>query len=205
LRLFRKHSRSKLHCLESSGRSYHSLIQGQFFISCVAWAFMPPYSYESASNRNWNDNKGWRIVIWILGVVTLLMVIFRVLLFTLCESPRFLVSKGRYVEAVAVLRKVASINGTSVSITADGFKSAEPLSTKLKAGGVSTHITRIKLLFTIGLFTTSLLVMFIYIFINLGNNMFTLLTLGSLLSCLHSCLKTAMVKRCQLTRLTAII
>jgi hypothetical protein len=64
---------------------------------------------------------GWRYFLFTMGSLTLLMWGIRFFLFTLYESPKYLMGKGEDDEAVAVLRNVARANGKegSVKLTAD--------------------------------------------------------------------------------------
>ena len=64
---------------------------------------------------------GWRYFLFTMGSLTLLMWGIRFFLFTLYESPKYLMGKGEDDEAVAVLRNVARVNGKegSVKLTAD--------------------------------------------------------------------------------------
>jgi hypothetical protein len=64
---------------------------------------------------------GWRYFLFTMGSLTLLMWGIRFFLFTLYESPKYLMGKGEDDDAVAVLRNVARVNGKegSVKLTAD--------------------------------------------------------------------------------------
>jgi hypothetical protein len=62
---------------------------------------------------------GWRYLVLSLGAITFAMFICRFFFFTLYESPKFLVSKGRQDEAVAAVHGVAYKNKTKTWLTAD--------------------------------------------------------------------------------------
>ena len=62
---------------------------------------------------------GWRYVLFILGSITLLLWAARFFFFTLVESPRYLIGKGRDEEAVAVVHRIAEYNGKTSSLTVE--------------------------------------------------------------------------------------
>ncbi|KAI9293229.1 MFS general substrate transporter [Neoconidiobolus thromboides FSU 785] len=99
---------------------------GAAFTSFLAWVILPRYSCVNENLDN-NDNSllncdmekennGWRILLFTLGMFNLFMVIARVVLFHLPESPKFLMSQNRAEEVVVVLRKIVHINGSRLSI-----------------------------------------------------------------------------------------
>ncbi|GET00545.1 MFS general substrate transporter [Rhizophagus clarus] len=67
------------------------------------------------------ENNGWRYMLAILGSLTFLMLICRILFFQLQESPKYLISRNRKHDAVLVLRKIAKINGNNMQIQASDF------------------------------------------------------------------------------------
>lgn len=76
-------------------------------ISKVAWGFIP----------NYPTDEGWRYFIFTLGAITLSMWVCRFILFQLFESPKFLLSKGRQAEAVAVVHGIAYVNKQKTWLT----------------------------------------------------------------------------------------
>lgn len=82
---------------------------GQLFASLVAWGFIPN------STTEW----GWRYLILTMGAVTMVMFICRFFLFHLFESPKFLLSRGRQREAVAVVHGIAYFNNKQTWLTED--------------------------------------------------------------------------------------
>lgn len=137
----------------------------------------PELSCTTVTHCPWNENTGWRIVIAVVGSLTIMMVIGRVILFRLYESPRYLVSRGRYDEAVEVLHKLASLNGKTITITSQEFVNACELEKLMQEERKTipwyiTNFNRIKVLFTPALAWTTILVWGIYMFIALGNFMF---------------------------------
>lgn len=57
-----------------------------------------------------SSNMGWRYEVIIIGLITFIVYIARYLIFTIHESPKFLISKGRVQEAIDVLRTIAKFN-----------------------------------------------------------------------------------------------
>lgn len=75
----------------------------------VAWPFIVDYP----------DNEGWRYFIYTIGTLTFFMFACRFCLFHLFESPKFLLSRGRQSEAVAVVHGIAYHNGVKTWLTED--------------------------------------------------------------------------------------
>lgn len=67
---------------------------------------------------------GWRYLIFTIGALTIILWALRFLVFPLYESPRFLVSHGRYAEAVEVIHRVAEYNGKSTGLTVEALERA---------------------------------------------------------------------------------
>jgi MFS family permease len=57
-----------------------------------------------------SDNFGWRVLLGVLGGVTLLIFFLRFFVFNFHESPKFLLSKGKEQEAIDVLHRIAKFN-----------------------------------------------------------------------------------------------
>jgi hypothetical protein len=64
-------------------------------------------------------NRGWRYYIASLGAITLFMFVCRFFMFHLYESPKFLLSRNRQAEAVAVVQSIARYNGTVTWLSED--------------------------------------------------------------------------------------
>lgn len=83
---------------------------GQLLASLIAWAFM---------GTNYSINQGWRYFVYTLGAITFVMFLCRFLVFELYESPKYLLSRGRQAEAVAVVHGLAFKNGKKTWLTED--------------------------------------------------------------------------------------
>lgn len=82
---------------------------GQLVSSLLAWLFI----------ANWPADKGWRLFVLTMGIITLVMFTIRFFLFQLFESPKFLLSRGRQAEAVAVVHGIAFRNNRKTWLTPD--------------------------------------------------------------------------------------
>lgn len=69
-----------------------------------------------------SSNMGWRYEVIIIGAMTLFVFFARYFVFNFHESPKFLVGKGRYQEAIDNLHKIAKFNGQSPpTLTVEDF------------------------------------------------------------------------------------
>ena len=80
---------------------------GQLSSSLFAWFFI----------ANWPADQGWRRFVVTLGFITLFMFIIRFFVFHLFESPKYLLSRGRQAEAVAVVHGIAFRNNRKTWLT----------------------------------------------------------------------------------------
>ncbi|GKT90652.1 sugar transporter [Colletotrichum tofieldiae] len=80
---------------------------GQLSSSLAAWYFI----------ANWPAEEGWRRFVLTIGLITFFMFVVRFFVFRLFESPKFLLSKGRQSEAIAVVHGIASRNGAKTWLT----------------------------------------------------------------------------------------
>ncbi|KAF9055582.1 MFS general substrate transporter [Panaeolus papilionaceus] len=94
---------------------------GQLVGSLVAWPLIGKFSCPSSSltahspslSCDAASNKGWRYFLYSMGGLMLLLWAIRFFLFRISETPKYLVGKGRELEAVEVLEKVSRWNGRS--------------------------------------------------------------------------------------------
>lgn len=82
---------------------------GQLASSLLAWFFI----------ARWPADVGWRHFVLAIGVITLVMFAIRFFVFHLFESPKFLLSRGRQAEAVAVVHGLAHRNDAKTWLTED--------------------------------------------------------------------------------------
>ena len=81
---------------------------------------------------------GWRYFVITMGGLTLLMWGVRFIAFTIYESPKYLMGKGKDEEAVRIVHEVARRNGKTSSLTLEDLKACESLGTGGAGGGVDT-------------------------------------------------------------------
>ncbi|KAI0729163.1 MFS general substrate transporter [Fomitopsis betulina] len=116
---------------------------GQLVASLIAWPLISNISCsETATTCTKSENMGWRYLLFTLGGMTLVLWAIRFFLFTLEESPRYLVGRGRDAEAVVVIQRIAAYNGRTSSLTVEqlvaaGARAAE--ANKAAAGAAGEH------------------------------------------------------------------
>lgn len=111
---------------------------GNSRFSCPTGTAADPIPCPKASNM------GWRYFLYTMGGLMLVLWIIRFFLFTLWESPKWLMSRGRDAEAVEVIHKVAAYNKTTSSLTLEQLEKAGQLaghSDEETAGRTSGHDT----------------------------------------------------------------
>ncbi|KAK5029527.1 hypothetical protein LTS07_005989 [Exophiala sideris] len=65
---------------------------------------------------------GWRYEVIVIGLMTLAVFFLRFFVFKFHESPKFLLGKGRYQEAIDVLHRIAKYNGAAEpTLTVEDF------------------------------------------------------------------------------------
>lgn len=80
---------------------------GQLCASLFAWHFI----------ANSPANQGWRHFVMTMGGITFAMFLIRFFLFHMFESPKYLLSRGRQAEAVAVVQGIALKNRRKTWLT----------------------------------------------------------------------------------------
>ncbi|KAI0786187.1 MFS general substrate transporter [Abortiporus biennis] len=100
---------------------------GQLFGSLIAWPLIANFSCTGTTPETCppSTNNGWRYFVYAMGGLMLLLWVLRFFVFTLYESPKYLMGRGRDAEAVEVVRKVAEYNGIQGQITIDTLKEVE--------------------------------------------------------------------------------
>ncbi len=94
-----------MYIAEISPARFRGRLVGLFQLNVVAGillAFLSNYLVNQ-----WVSNSAWR---WMLGVEALPAILFLVLLFRIPQTPRWLVIRGQYTEALDLLRRLSSDN-----------------------------------------------------------------------------------------------
>lgn len=91
----------------------------QLLANLVAWPLLGNLTCSETEGKTCDksENMGWRYLLIAMGGLAMLMFIVRFLLFTLYESPKYLMGKGRDKEAVHVVREIARRNGRRTSFS----------------------------------------------------------------------------------------
>ncbi|KIM54182.1 hypothetical protein SCLCIDRAFT_392454 [Scleroderma citrinum Foug A] len=101
---------------------------GDLVGSLLAWPLISNFSCPPApAPCSASSNKGWRYCLLASGGLIMVMWAIRLFAFDLPESPVYLMSRGRDKDAVAVVQKVATINGKISNLTLAHLKQAEIL------------------------------------------------------------------------------
>jgi MFS family permease len=98
----------------------------QVLAAGVAWPLIGTMTCSKDEPCTRKANMGWRYFVITMGAVALLMFICRFFFFTIYESPKYLMGKGRDEEAVRIVQEVARRNGTTSTLTIDDLKACEP-------------------------------------------------------------------------------
>ncbi len=150
----------------------------QVVATLVAWPLLGDLTcQETAVVCSRADNLGWRYFTIAMGGLALIMFFIRFALFTIHESPKYLMGKGRDEDAVRIVHKVAEINGKSSTLTIDDLRACEPegyvpqtdASAAVKRTLEDFNLSRVRVLFaTRPLALSTGLIMVVWAFIGLG-------------------------------------
>ena len=92
---------------------------GQTIATLIAWAFVPAYSCAAGEPCPSSANRGWRYCWYTNSAIVLFLAIVRLGIFSMDESPKYLISNGRDEEAVAVLQLIAQKYNRKCSLTVE--------------------------------------------------------------------------------------
>lgn len=100
----------------------------QLFGTLVAWPLLGTMTCETEdTDCTRGENMGWRYFVITMGGVALIMFAIRFLAFTIFESPKYHMGKGRDDEAVRIVHEVARRNGKESNLTIDDLRVCEGL------------------------------------------------------------------------------
>lgn len=106
-----------------------------------AWAFLPNYSCEDATNCTRANNQGWRYVWYTSGAFVFVLSILRVTIIRLQETPKFLLSEGKDADAVRVLQNLATKYHRPCSLTVERLEACGTTQARsTTAAGLSQRI-----------------------------------------------------------------
>jgi hypothetical protein len=148
----------------------------QLIATLVAWPLLGDYTCQENTACTRSTNMGWRYFLLAMGGLALVMFIIRFAFFTIFESPKYSMGKGRDDESVRVVHEVARRNGRHSSLAladlqaldADGTMrtdAAAALARKLQ----KLNLTHVRALFaTPQLARSTLLIMLVWALIGLA-------------------------------------
>ena len=89
----------------------------QVLANLVAWPLLGNLTCQQGEDCEKSDNMGWRYFVITMGGITFIMFFLRFVCFTIYESPKYLMGRGRDAEAVHIVHEVARRNGKTSSLT----------------------------------------------------------------------------------------
>ncbi|KAL1876425.1 hypothetical protein VTK73DRAFT_9291 [Phialemonium thermophilum] len=98
----------------------------QVIANLIAWPLLGNLTCAQNTVCVRKDNMGWRYFLIAMGGLTLIMFFIRFVLFTIYESPKYLMGKGRDEDAIRVVHEVARRNGKTSRLTLADLKACEP-------------------------------------------------------------------------------
>jgi MFS family permease len=98
----------------------------QVIATLIAWPLLGNLTCQQNTTCTKSQNMGWRYFLITMGGLTIIMFLIRFVLFTIYESPKYLMGKGKDEEAVRIVHEVARRNGKTSSLTIEDLKACEP-------------------------------------------------------------------------------
>ncbi|KAJ5580237.1 uncharacterized protein N7459_006222 [Penicillium hispanicum] len=98
----------------------------QVLANLVAWPLLGDLTCGSTDGCTKSKNMGWRYFLIAMGGLAMVMFLVRFVFFTIYESPKYLMGKGRHAEAVEVVHEIARRNGKTSSLTVDELDRLDP-------------------------------------------------------------------------------
>lgn len=90
----------------------------QLLATLVAWPLLGNLTCEETSTTcTKSENMGWRYFLICMGSIAMIMFFLRFLCFTLFESPKYLMGRGRDAKAISVVHEVAKRNKKTSQMT----------------------------------------------------------------------------------------
>ena len=100
----------------------------QVIATLVAWPLLGNLTCQQTDKVcKKGDNMGWRYFMITMGGLSLVMFFLRFACFTIFESPKFLMGKGRDADAVKVVHEVARRNKKTSNLTVEDLQALDNL------------------------------------------------------------------------------
>jgi len=149
----------------------------QLVATLVAWPLLGYHTCQAtATTCTKSQNFGWRYFMIAMGCLAMLMFLIRFVVFTVFESPKYLMGRGKDEEAVRVVHEVARRNGKTSTLTLEDLKAHEHLGQQNTdaAAALSRKLEKLNLTHVRALFSntrlavSTTLIIWIWAFIGLG-------------------------------------
>jgi len=149
----------------------------QVITTLIAWPLLGYRTCTADEECTRAKNMGWRYFVITMGGLALISFAIRFLAFTIYESPKYLMGKGKDEDAVRIVHEVARRNGKTVNLTIDDLKACEPegyvahtdASAAVRRNLQNVNLDHVRPLFsTRKLAISTSLIMAIWAFIGLG-------------------------------------
>lgn len=151
----------------------------QLVATLIAWPLLGSMTCQEGETCTRSANMGWRYYVLAVGGLTLVMFIIRFGVFSIYESPKYNMGKGKDEEAVRIVHEVARRNGKTSPLTIEDLKACEVLggdqaqqtnaSAAIKRKLASLNSEHVRALFaTKKLAISTTMIMVIWAFIGLG-------------------------------------
>lgn len=98
----------------------------QVVATLVAWPLLGNMTCQQGQTCTRESNMGWRYFVIAMGGMTLVMFVIRFACFTIHESPKYLMGKGRDEDAIRIVQEVARRNGKTTRLTIEDLRACEP-------------------------------------------------------------------------------
>ena len=97
---------------------------GQAIAGFIAWGFMVPERWNCADVETctWDNNWGWRYVLFTGGAIVLVLSILRITVVRLRETPKYLLGQGKDAEVVEVFQWLATKYNRPCSLTLEALE-----------------------------------------------------------------------------------
>jgi MFS family permease len=89
----------------------------QLLANLVAWPLIGKMTCAEVEGCTKSENMGWRYFLIAMGGLAMIMFVSRFAFFTIYESPKYLMGKGKNDQAVHVVHEVARRNGKTSSLS----------------------------------------------------------------------------------------
>ncbi|KAM0165345.1 hypothetical protein ACHAPG_000013 [Botrytis cinerea] len=146
----------------------------QVIANLIAWPLLGNLTCQEGSTCTRSQNMGWRYFLIVMGGISMIEFFIRFTCFTIFESPKYLMGKGRDEDAVKVVQEVARRNGKQSNLTVTLLQDCGTLPHINASATISRKLHQMDLSHVRALFATkkmalsTSLIMLVWAFIGLG-------------------------------------